>query len=257
VRAHRHLVSLQHLVGGAANFQTRLFLLVRRVFHDHARLTRHFVHFFVERHAFLQILELNVSSNFGQDRERERIPRGQQLILRHAAAVFDENVSAVNDLVTRRFTAAIVDDDQRTVAVHRDAFALAALDRLQVEILDRAVLTRFVLGRLFETRRTTDVERTHRQLRARLANRLRRDNPDGFTDFNRTTSREVAPVALDAAAATRFAGQHRTNTHALHAGTLNLGSEILVDLLVSRDNHGTFNRVGDIFESGAANNTVA
>ena len=130
VRAHRHLVSLQHLVAGAANFQTRLFLFVRRVFHDHARLTGHFVDFFVERHAFLQVLELNVTSDFGKDRERERVPRRQQLVLRDAGAVFDEDVSAVNDLVTRCFTATVVDDDQRTVAVHRDAFALAALDRL-------------------------------------------------------------------------------------------------------------------------------
>src|SRR5262249_42603915 len=163
---------------------------------------------------------------FSQDRERERVPRGQQLILRHAAAVFDENVRAVNDLVTRRFTTAIVDDDQRTVAVHRDAFALAALDRLQVEILDRAVLTRFVFGRLLEPRRATDVERTHRQLRARLANRLRRDHADGLADLDRTTSCEIASVTLDAAATTRFAGQHRTNTHALHTGTLNLGSQV-------------------------------
>ena len=57
VRTHRHLVSLQHLVAGTANFQTRLFLLVRRVFHDHARLTGYFVDFFVKRHAFLQVLD--------------------------------------------------------------------------------------------------------------------------------------------------------------------------------------------------------
>src|SRR5205085_52129 len=122
VGAHRHLISLQHLVSATANFQTRLFLFVGRVFHDHARLTGHFVHFFIERHAFLQVLELNVSSNFGKDSERERVPRRQQLVLRDAAAILDEDVRTVNDLVTRRFTASIVDDDQRAVAVHRDAF---------------------------------------------------------------------------------------------------------------------------------------
>ena len=107
--------------------------------------------------------------------------------------------------------------DQRAVAVHRDALALAALDRLQVEVLDRAVLTSFVFRRLFQTRRTADVERTHRQLRARFADRLRGDDADRFADFNRSTGREVAAVTLDAAAATRFAGQHRTNANALHA----------------------------------------
>ena len=102
-----------------------------------------------------------MSSNFSQDRERERIPRREELVLRDAAAVFDENMSAVNDLVTRRFTTAIVDDDQRTVAVHRDALALAALDRLQIKVLDCAVLTSFVFRRLFKAGCTTDVERTH------------------------------------------------------------------------------------------------
>src|SRR5262249_45000602 len=153
---------------------------------------------------------------------------------RHAAAVFDKDVRAVNDLVTRRFTTAIVDDDQRTVAIHRDALALAALDRLQVEILDRAVLTRFVLRRLFETRRATDVERTHRQLSAGPANRLRRDHADGFADLDRPTGGEIASVTLDAAATTQFAGQHRTNAHALHTRTLDLGCQVFVDLLIRR-----------------------
>ena len=82
VRAHRHLVSLQYLVAGVANFQTRLFLFVRRVLDHHARQTGNLVVFFVERHAFLQVLELNVTGDFGQNGEGERIPGRQQLILR-------------------------------------------------------------------------------------------------------------------------------------------------------------------------------
>src|SRR6185369_7255592 len=58
-------------------------------------------------------------------------------------------------------------------------------------------------------------------------------------------------------AATRFARQHRTNTHALHARTLNLGREIFVDLLVGSDDDGTFNRIGDVVESRAADDAVA
>src|SRR5262249_13460597 len=74
---------------------------------------------------------------------------------------------------------------------------------------------------------------------------------------DRTASREVASVTLDAAATTRFAGQHRTNTHALHAGTLNLSREIFVDLLVGRHDNRSFYWVGDVFERRAADNTVA
>ena len=110
-----------------------------------------------------------MTGDFGQDREGKRIPGCQQLILRNARAVFHQNVGAVNDLITRRFAAAIIDDCQRTIAIHGDALALAALDGLQVKILDRAVLTSFVLRRLFQARRTADVERAHRQLRAGFA----------------------------------------------------------------------------------------
>ena len=79
---------------------------------------------------------------------------------------------------------------------------LRLLTVCKLEVLDGAVLTCFVFRRLFKTRRTTDVERTHRQLRSGLANRLRGDNADRFADLNRTTSCEVAAVALDAATTT-------------------------------------------------------
>src|SRR6185436_5848600 len=100
--------------------------------------------------------------------------------------------------------------------VHRDAFALAALDRLQVKVFDRAVLSRFVFRRFFQTRGTADVECTHGQLRARFADRLRGNHADSLTDFDRPASCEVTSIALNAAATTRFAGQHRADSDPLH-----------------------------------------
>jgi hypothetical protein len=167
-----------------------LFLLVRRVFHNHARLTGNFVHFFVERHALFQVLELHVTSNFRKDRESERVPCSQQLILSYACAVFDQDVRTVNDLVTRSFTTAIVNNRQRTVTIHGDAFAFAALDRLQVYILDCAVLSRFVLGRFFQTAVPPMWNVRIVNCVPGFANRLSGDDTDRFTDFNRTTSRQ-------------------------------------------------------------------
>src|SRR6185503_17413038 len=100
-------------------------------------------------------------------------------------------------------------------------------------------------------------ERTHRQLRARFTNRLRGNYTDRFADLDRTAGCEVTPVALDAAATSRFAGQHRTDANALHTGTLNLGSEVFVDLLVRRHDYGSFNWVLDVFERRASDNTIA
>ena len=48
-------------------------------------------------------------------------------------------------------------------------------------------------------RRATDVERTHGELGARLADRLGRDDADGFADIDRRAASEVAAVAGRAA----------------------------------------------------------
>jgi ketosteroid isomerase-like protein len=50
-------------------------------------------------------------------------------------------------------------------------------------------------------RRATDVERAHRELRARLADRLRGDDADGLADVDAVAAREVAAVAQRADAA--------------------------------------------------------
>ena len=198
-----------------------------------------------------------MSSYLGQNCKRERVPRCQHLILHHALTVFDVNVSAVNDLITSSFTAAIVDDRQCAVAVHRDAFTFTALDRLQLDILDRAVLTSLVFRRLLETRGTTDVERTHGELCARFADGLSGNDAYRLANIDRPARGQVAAIALDAAATSRFAGQHRTNTDALHTGALNLRREILVNLLISIDDDRTINRIDDFFKGGASDDAIA
>ena len=66
-------------------------------------------------------------------------------------------------------------------------------------------------------RRTTDVERTHGQLRAGFADRLRGDDADRLAELGQHIRRERNAVALRADAATRFAGQHRADLHPLRA----------------------------------------
>ena len=57
----------------------RLALLIGRVGNHPAREAGDFVHFFVERDAFLQVLELHRAADFGEDGVGVRIPLGQQL----------------------------------------------------------------------------------------------------------------------------------------------------------------------------------
>ena len=59
--------------------------------------------------------------------------------------------------------------------------------------------------------RTTDVERTHGQLGTGLADRLSRDDADGFADIDVGPTCQIAAVARAADADPRLAGQHRAD----------------------------------------------
>ena len=66
----------------------------------------------------------------------------------------------------------------------------------------------------------TDVERTHRELRAGLADRLRRDDADRLADVDHVATRQVTAVAQRADAAPGLAGEHRADLHAVDAGVV-------------------------------------
>ncbi len=61
------------------------------------------------------------------------------------------------------------------------------------------------------------VEGPHRELGARLADRLRGDDAHRLADLDRFAGGQVAAVALRAHAAPRLAGEHRTDLDPLDA----------------------------------------
>ena len=68
---------------------------------------------------------------------------------------------------------------------------------VRVADADEAFVARFerALLDLAARRRSTDVERAHRELRARLADRLAGDDTDRFADVDLVAASEVATVA--------------------------------------------------------------
>ena len=88
-----------------------------------ARQARDFVHFFVQRHAFLQVLELHRAADFGQDREGVRIPLDQHIAQRNLLTVFDLHLGAVDHRVAFFFAALLVHDGDGAVAVHHHQVA--------------------------------------------------------------------------------------------------------------------------------------
>ena len=116
---------------------------------------------------------------------------------------------AVRHLVALALTAVLVgnDDLAGTRNHHQLALAVGHVAHRRVEA-DEAIALRVDARRHRRTRRrTTDVEGAHRQLRARLADRLRGDHADRFADVDQAATTQVAAVALGADAEARAAGQ--------------------------------------------------
>src|SRR5581483_3581298 len=105
-------------------------------------------------------------------------------------------------------------------------------------------------------RRTTDVKGTHGELRAGLADGLRGDDAGGFAEFDQAAGSEVASVAQGADTALGFAGEHRANLDALHAGGLNLNGQLFRDFLVEIDDDVAF-VVLDLLQRNAADDAIA
>src|SRR5688572_2602697 len=61
--------------------------------------------------------------------------------------------------------------------------------------------------------RAADMERAHRELRAGLADRLRRNDADGLAAIHAVAARQVAAVALRADTVLRLAGDRRAHEH--------------------------------------------
>ena len=109
-------------------------------------------------------------------------------------------------------------DADGAVLVEDDVIAVERLDGAEVGVLHRTLVARLDL-RLLEDlrRRATDVERTHGQLRAGLADRLRGDDADRLAELGQRVGGERDAVALRADAAAGLAGEHGADLDPLGA----------------------------------------
>ena len=83
----------------------------------------------------------------------------------------------------------------RDVAAHGDKVAIGIACNVAVTHHDLTVEIAFNEGRVRDVGRATDVEGTHGELRAWLADRLSSDNTNGLAHVNRRAAGKIATIA--------------------------------------------------------------
>ena len=225
---------------------------------DLPREAGHLVELLPDRDVLDDVVVLDAPGELGEDRVRERIPLDQDPARLHPLVRLHLDPGAVDDGVALALPAALVGDADLPVAVGRDEVAVAVHDGAQVVVLHDAGVLRLVLRGLdHPARGAADVEGPHRELRARLADRLGRDDADGLAELGQPPGPEIAPVAHDADAPLRLAGERRPDAHALEPRLLDLLGQLLGDLGVGLDDDLARQRIPNVLRRHAAEHAVA
>src|SRR5262249_1911244 len=158
---------------------------------------------------FDQILEADRSLDFGEDRAGIRIPLGDALTALDVIAVGDLKPGAIRNAVHGAFGPIRIEHSHDQIAVHRDQIAVRIPGAVHVLNSYRSLEVGFAEGLLRNLRCAADMEGAHGELGARLADRLRGDHTDRLAHIDRRATGEIAPIAFDAHAIDRVAGQDR------------------------------------------------
>ena len=113
----------------------------------------------------------------------------------------------LSDCEVHEFECGLLVREVASMSDRSSELRVEALDRLERALLDLAA-----------SGRATDVERTHRQLRARFADRLRGNHAHRLAGIDQATAAQVAAVATGADAEARCAGQRRAHLDLVDAG---------------------------------------
>src|SRR6185312_6159158 len=179
--------------------RTQVLLIARRArapVDDHALGDAgRFVELLRHRQAVDEILELDLALDLGENRPGVGIPLGDTRTALDHLSVFDAQPRAVLDTVMRTLGAVRIEHGHDHVAHHHDRLAVRVLRdvrRTEDDLAGEVRLDERLLGNLSSA---ADVERTHGELGARLADRLRRNDADRLAHVHRRTAGEIAPVA--------------------------------------------------------------
>ena len=148
----------------------------------------------------------DLAADLGEDRHRERIPFGQQVALLDVGAVYEEQPCAVGQAIALALAPRLVLNHDFAVAVHDDG-VLLALDELDVLQANHAVVAGLELRLLgADLTNAADVEGTHGELGAGLADGLGGDDADRFAHIDDVAACKVTTIAFSADAVHQLTG---------------------------------------------------
>src|ERR1700679_913654 len=113
------------------------------------------------------------------------------------------------------------------------------------------------IGRRRSRSRAADVEGTHGELSARLADRLRRNDADRLADVDAVSAAQIAAVALCTNAIAGFAGDGRTHHDLVDAHLFQQLDQLLIDQSAGLHQHFSARGNHHIFGDDAAQYALA
>ena len=239
-------------------FEDDLRVQVALVLHDQLALVAAGVLLQPHRLAFDDVLEADLAADFGENRDGVRVPLAEHGAGHDFLVLVDHQVGAGGDFVLLQLAALGVEDEDFAVAGEHDLLAGVVADDLHAGELDHALLLGLDLA-LFDVAggRAADVERTHRQLRARLADALGGDDAHGHAFLDQRAGGEVHAVAQAQmpSAASQVIGL-RTWIFSRPSSSM-LAGDLDGDQVVFLDDHFVGDRVDDVRAADAAADRVA
>ena len=227
--------------------------------HHQSGQTGYFIGLLRHGYAFFDVFEAHRTGMLGNHRAGMRIPSGQGLAGFHRFAVLHQQDGAVRHFMALALTADVVVNHHfaRAADHHQLAFVVGHITHLAAEACRAVGLGFHLAGGGGSRSRTTDVESTHGQLRARLTDGLRSNHADCLTGIHQLAARQVAAITMGAQAVAGFTGNRGAHFDFIHTGMVNQVDQLLVQQSAGFHQRFAAGRINHIRSGYTAENTVA
>ena len=188
-----------------------------------------------------------------------RIPSGKHFARLNHLAISGQQRRTVNDLVALPLAAVLVMNKDFATTRYRNKFVTRVGHVAHARrVANNAGGFTFYLTDDRSTRcGTADMEGTHGELSAWLANRLRCNHANCLTNVHQGATTKVAPIAIRTQTVTGIAGQWRTHLDLIKSNRLNRIDTIFVQQRIGRVHNLAIFRINDLSRANAAEDTLA